>query len=178
MKRLPYATVALLLVVGLFSLGADVRPKGGGSGDALTTDPLSQFAATTSAQLAGVISNETGSGLLVFGTSPALTTPTLGVASATSLATSAASPLLMTNGQLLTVTITSQTVGGVTLTIPDFADVDDEFTFKTKAQTLSNKTFVAPALGTPASGVMTNVTGLPAAAVLAGSFGTGRSIGL
>lgn len=28
-------------------------------------------------------------------------------------------------------------------------------------QTLTNKTFVAPALGTPASGVMTNVTGLP-----------------
>lgn len=36
----------------------------------LTTNPLSQFAATTSAQLAGVISNETGSGVLVFGTSP------------------------------------------------------------------------------------------------------------
>lgn len=53
-----------------------------GSGDALTTNPLSQFAATTSAQLAGVISNETGSGSLVFGTSPtigtaALTTPTV-----------------------------------------------------------------------------------------------------
>ena len=44
--------------------------KRGGTGDALTTNPLSQFAATTSAQLAGVISNETGSGLLVFGTSP------------------------------------------------------------------------------------------------------------
>jgi len=29
-------------------------------------NPLSQFAATTSAQLAGVISNETGSGALVF----------------------------------------------------------------------------------------------------------------
>ena len=52
-----------------------------GAGDALTTDPLSQFAATTSAQLAGVISNETGSGALVFGTSPALTTPTGIVAS-------------------------------------------------------------------------------------------------
>lgn len=35
-------------------------------------NPLSQFAATTSAQLAGVISDETGSGLLVFGTSPVL----------------------------------------------------------------------------------------------------------
>lgn len=43
-------------------------------GDALTTNPLSQFAATTSAQLAGVISDETGSGALVFGTSPTFTT--------------------------------------------------------------------------------------------------------
>lgn len=50
---------------------------GTGSGDALTSNPLSQFAATTSAQLAGVISNETGSGLLVFNTSPTLTTPTI-----------------------------------------------------------------------------------------------------
>lgn len=54
-------------------------------GDALVANPLSQFAATTSAQLAGVISDETGSGLLVFATSPTLTTPVLGVASATSI---------------------------------------------------------------------------------------------
>lgn len=47
----------------------------------LHTDKLSAFAATTSAELAGVISNETGSGALVFATSPALTTPTGIVAS-------------------------------------------------------------------------------------------------
>jgi len=96
---------------------------------------------------------------LVFSTSPTLTTPILGVASATSLATSAASPLLLTNGQLVTIALTSQTVGVTTLTIPDFANVVDEFTFKTKSQTMSNKTFVAPALGTPASGTVTNLTG-------------------
>lgn len=44
---------------------------------ALTTGTLAQFAATTSAQLAGVISDETGSGSLVFGTSPTIATPTL-----------------------------------------------------------------------------------------------------
>lgn len=49
-----------------------------GGGDALTSSPLSQFAATTSAQLAGVVSDETGSGALVFATSPTLITPTLG----------------------------------------------------------------------------------------------------
>jgi hypothetical protein len=51
---------------------------GGGGGDAFTANPLSQFASTTSAQLAGVISDETGSGALVFANSPTLTTPALG----------------------------------------------------------------------------------------------------
>lgn len=45
--------------------------------------PLSQFAATTSAQLAGVISDETGTGALVFATSPTLTTAALGSSTAT-----------------------------------------------------------------------------------------------
>lgn len=39
--------------------------------------PLSQFASTTSAQLLGVISDETGTGPLVFGTSPSIATPLL-----------------------------------------------------------------------------------------------------
>lgn len=60
---------------------------GGAGGDALTTNPLSQFAATTSAQLRGVISDETGSGLAVFNDSPTLITPTLGAALATTLTT-------------------------------------------------------------------------------------------
>jgi len=53
-----------------------------GGGDALVADPLSQFAATTSAQLAGVVSDETGTGALVFGTSPTLETPALGTPTA------------------------------------------------------------------------------------------------
>jgi hypothetical protein len=44
----------------------------------VTTDKLSALAATTSAELAGVISDETGSGALVFATSPTLVTPILG----------------------------------------------------------------------------------------------------
>lgn len=49
---------------------------------ATTTGTLAQFSATTSAQLAGIISDETGSGAAVFGTSPAisaaaLSTPTI-----------------------------------------------------------------------------------------------------
>lgn len=54
----------------------------------VTTNPLSQFAATTSAQLAGVISDETGSGALVFATSPTLVTPELGVATASRITAS------------------------------------------------------------------------------------------
>lgn len=44
------------------------------SGVALTSETLAQFASTTSSQLAGVISDETGSGSLVFGTDPTFTT--------------------------------------------------------------------------------------------------------
>jgi hypothetical protein len=57
---------------GSGNTGWDAFAAGVGSGDALTTDTLAQFAATTSLQLAGVISNETGSGALVFGTAPTL----------------------------------------------------------------------------------------------------------
>jgi hypothetical protein len=42
----------------------------------VTTDKLSTLAATTSAELAGIITDETGSGSLVFGTNPVLTTAT------------------------------------------------------------------------------------------------------
>jgi hypothetical protein len=56
-----------------------------GGGDALVGNPLSQFAATTSSQLAGVISDETGSGALVFATSPTLVTPALGTPSSGTL---------------------------------------------------------------------------------------------
>jgi hypothetical protein len=47
-----------------------------------TTDKLSALAATTSAELAGVITDETGTGSLVFSSSPTLTTPDLGTPSA------------------------------------------------------------------------------------------------
>lgn len=48
----------------------------GGGGDALTANPLSQFAATTSAQLRGVLSDENGTGVALFdsATSPTFLT--------------------------------------------------------------------------------------------------------
>ncbi|WP_208457666.1 hypothetical protein [Burkholderia pyrrocinia] len=48
-----------------------------GTSFGLTTGTLAQFATTTSTQLAGVISDETGSGALVFGTSPTISGPTV-----------------------------------------------------------------------------------------------------
>ncbi|MGV7245055.1 hypothetical protein [Caballeronia sp. M23-90] len=54
--------------------------------------PLSQFAATSSAQLAGVISDETGSGSLVFGTSPAIATPAITGGSINSASVGATTP--------------------------------------------------------------------------------------
>lgn len=88
-----------------------------GSGDALTSNPLSQFAATTSSQLAGVISDETGSGALVFATSPTLVTPVLGVATITSLnkvavtAPATSATLTIADGATLTASATA-TVSG------------------------------------------------------------------
>ena len=58
---------------------------GNGGTVAYTANKLSAFASTTSTELAGVISDETGSGSLVFATSPTLVTPTLGAALATSI---------------------------------------------------------------------------------------------
>jgi hypothetical protein len=63
------------------------------TGVGLTASPLSQFAATTSAQLAGVISDETGTGALVFAISPALTTPNLGTPSAAVLTSATGLPI-------------------------------------------------------------------------------------
>lgn len=70
-----------------------------GGGDALVANPLSQFAATTSLQLKGVISDETGSGALVFANTPTLVTPALGAASATTLTASStiSAPLFFVN---------------------------------------------------------------------------------
>jgi hypothetical protein len=48
-------------------------------GDALVADPLSQFAATTSLQLKNTITDETGSGALVFADSPTFTGTVSGI---------------------------------------------------------------------------------------------------
>jgi hypothetical protein len=51
----------------------------------VTTDKLSALAATSSSELAGVISDETGTGSLVFANTPTLITPNIGAATGTSV---------------------------------------------------------------------------------------------
>lgn len=51
----------------------------------VTTDKLSALASTSSAELAGVISDETGSGALVFANTPTLVTPNIGAATGSSV---------------------------------------------------------------------------------------------
>lgn len=85
--------------------------SGGGGGDALTSGTLAQFASTTSAQLAGVISNETGSGALVFATSPALTTPDLGTPSAAVLTNATSIPAGQLTGTVATARLYTTAAG-------------------------------------------------------------------
>jgi len=70
------------------------------TGLGLTSGTLAQFASTTSSELAGVISDETGSGSLVFATSPSLTTPNIGAATGTSLTTTGSITASTTGGRV------------------------------------------------------------------------------
>lgn len=69
----------------IFKVNASNQLEYNGSTLSSLGNKLSDFAATTSAELAGVITDETGSGSLVFSNSPTLVTPTLGAAVAASI---------------------------------------------------------------------------------------------
>lgn len=69
---------------------------------ALTSNKLSAFAATTSAEVAGVLSDETGSGPLVFANSPTLVTPALGTPSAVILTNATGTASGLTAGHVTT----------------------------------------------------------------------------
>ena len=77
-----------------------------GAAFATAAGNLSQFAATTSAQLASTISDETGSGALVFASSPTLVTPALGTPSSGVLTNCTGLPVAGiadgTDGELIT----------------------------------------------------------------------------
>ena len=163
-----------------------------------TSNNLGAFAATTSAQLRGVISDETGTGSLVFATSPTLVTPNIGAATCTTINGLTVTPVA--NSTLTMPASTTVTfLSGMTLTAMssntvDFGDYDLNFRPTGTAtltipsgthtcvtlgstQTLTNKTLTSPTLtgpilGTPASGTLTNCTGLPISTGVSG-LGTG-----
>jgi hypothetical protein len=103
----------------------------------VTTDKLNVMAATTSAELAGVISDETGTGVLVLANSPTLVTPVIGAATGTSLSVSGqltstvatgTAPIVVTSttpvanlsigGNAATATKATNIAGGVSGSIP------------------------------------------------------------
>jgi len=78
-----------------------------------TTDNLSALAATTSLQLKGVISDETGSGSVVFATSPTLVTPALGTPASGTL-TNCTFPTLNQDTTGTAATVTGATQAAIT----------------------------------------------------------------
>lgn len=121
---------------------------------------ISTFLGTpSSANLASAVTNETGSGALVFATSPALVTPDIGTPSAGTLTNATGLPISTGVSGLGTGIATF-------LATPTSANLAAALTNETgsgAAVFATSPTLVTPALGTPASGVLTNATGLPEA---------------
>jgi hypothetical protein len=89
---------------------------------ALTNNKLDAFAATTSAELRTVISDETGTGGLVFANTPTLVTPNIGAATGISLVLSGD---LTVNGTTTTINSTEITVDDKNLTLGSVASPTD-----------------------------------------------------
>lgn len=89
---------------------------------ALTNNKLNVFAATSSSELAGIISDETGTGGLVFANTPTLVTPNIGAATGTSLVLSGD---LTVNGTTTTINSTEITIDDKNLTLGAVATPTD-----------------------------------------------------
>jgi len=138
----------------------------------------------SSANLISAVTDETGTGSLVFATSPTLVTPALGTPSAlvgtniTGTASGLTAGNVTTNANL-TGAITS--VGNAT-SLGSFSSANllgaltDE-TGTGSAVFATSPTLVTPILGTPTSATLTNATGLPIATGVSG-LGTGIATAL
>jgi len=134
----------------------------------LGTGVATFLATPSSANLISAVTDETGTGSLVFATSPTLVTPALGTPSAlvgtniTGTASGLTAGNVTTNANL-TGAVTS--VGNAT-SLGSFSSANllgaltDE-TGTGSAVFATSPTLVTPILGTPTSGTLTNTTGLP-----------------
>jgi hypothetical protein len=134
-----------------------------GGGDALTAGTLAQFAATTSLELKGVISDETGSGALVFATSPTLVTPLLGTPTSGTLTNCTGLPSIVVANEATDTTCFLLFTTAATGELGPKTNANLAFNSNTGVLSLT-----APVLGTPTSGTLTNCTGLPVASGISG----------
>jgi hypothetical protein len=138
---------------------------------------VATFLATpSSANLAAAVTNETGSGALVFATSPTLVTPALGTPSAlvgtniTGTAAGLTAGNVTTNANLTgAITSTGNATSLGSFTSANLAGALTDETGSGAAVFATSPTLVTPALGTPSSATLTNATGLP---IVAGTTGT------
>jgi hypothetical protein len=145
----------------------------------LGTGVATFLATPSSANLISAVTDETGSGALVFANSPTLVTPALGTPSAlvgtniTGTASGLTAGNVTTNANL-TGAITS-TGNATSLGSFSSANLLDALTDETgtgSAVFATSPTLVTPILGTPTSATLTNATGLPISTGVSG-LGTG-----
>lgn len=151
---------------------------------ALSTESLAQFAATSSAALRGVISDETGTNLLVFNETPTLDRPNIAIIA--NLTTNGFVKTIGGNGTLDIDTNTYLTTSGAAAAyqpldadLTSWAAITRGTGFDTAAaiNVGSAGAFVTfnGALGTPSSGVATNLTGT-ASGLTAGTVTTNANL--
>jgi hypothetical protein len=149
---------------------------GGTAYEALTVADALAALAPNSAALAAAISDETGTGALVFATSPTLVTPLLGTPTSGVLTNCTGTAAGLTAGNVttnanLTGHITSSGNAAVlgSFTSAQLATALTDETGSGAAVFATSPTLVTPNLGTPSACVATNLTGTASALNIGGS---------